>query len=197
MFPPVLGDGHALFMDFGGRIKWLRALDGFLQANRMPNANLARVEEVMSTSKLAAGARPVVEEYFSTPMPKLLVVTASGKGAYWVANPNDIEGARKRVLANCHGEADGATAETTAEPRRYGFHATIKAPFRLAANHSLAELDAALADFCRSAKAPVAPTLCLRTIGSFFVLTPPPEAAGVAALAAAVVTSFDSFRAPL
>jgi pimeloyl-ACP methyl ester carboxylesterase len=107
MFPPVLGDGHALFMDFGGRIKWLRALDGFMQANRMPNANLARVEEVMSTSKLAAGARPVVEEYFSTPMPKLLVVTASGKGAYWVANPNDIEGARKRVLANCREKSGG------------------------------------------------------------------------------------------
>jgi dienelactone hydrolase len=107
MFPPVLGDGHALFMDFGGRIKWLRALDGFMQANRMPNANLARVEEVMSTSRLAAGARPVVEEYFSTPMPKLLVVTASGKGAYWVANPNDIEGARKRVLANCREKSGG------------------------------------------------------------------------------------------
>jgi hypothetical protein len=107
MFPPVLGDGHALFMDFGGRIKWLRALDGFMQANRMPNANLARVEEVMSTSSLAAGARPVVEEYFSTPMPKLLVVTASGKGAYWVANPNDIEGARKRVLANCREKSGG------------------------------------------------------------------------------------------
>ena len=107
MFPPVLGDGHALFMDFGGRIKWLRALDGFLQANQMPNANLARVEEVMRTSKLAAGARPVVEEYFSTPTPKLLIVSASGKGAYWVANPNDIEGARNRALAKCQ-EKSGA-----------------------------------------------------------------------------------------
>ena len=107
MFPPVVGDGHALFMDFAGRIKWLRALDGFMQANRMPNANLARIDEVMSTSKLAAGARPVVEEYFSTPMPKLLIVSASGKGAYWVANPNDIEGARNRALAKCREKSGG------------------------------------------------------------------------------------------
>ena len=55
----------------------------------------------MNATKLADSARPVVEEYFSTPMPKLLVITASRKGAYWVANPSDIKGARKRALANC------------------------------------------------------------------------------------------------
>jgi hypothetical protein len=107
MFPPVLGDGHALFAEFGGRVKWLRALDIFLQAQQMPNANLARVEQVMSSTKLAAGTRPVVEEYFSTPTPKLLVVTPSGTGAYWVANPSDIQGARKRVLTTCREKSGG------------------------------------------------------------------------------------------
>ena len=29
MFPPVVHDGHRLFADFGGRVKWLRAVDGF------------------------------------------------------------------------------------------------------------------------------------------------------------------------
>ena len=100
-FPPIMHDGHNLFADFSGRVKWLRAVDRFMQANHMPNANLARVQEVMNATKLADSARPVVEEYFSTPMPKLLVVTASRKSAYWVANPSDITGARKRVLANC------------------------------------------------------------------------------------------------
>jgi hypothetical protein len=76
-------------------------VDGFLQTNGMPNANVARAEMVMSTTKLAARARPVVEEYLSTPAPKLLVATPSGAGAYWVANPNDIDGARKRLLTNC------------------------------------------------------------------------------------------------
>jgi dienelactone hydrolase len=107
MFPPVVHDGHRLFADFGGRVKWLRAVDGFLQTHGMPNANLARAEMVMSTTKLGARARPVVEEYLSTPAPKLLVATPSGAGAYWVANPNDIEGARKRLLTNCR-EKSGA-----------------------------------------------------------------------------------------
>jgi len=114
MFPPVVHDGHRLFADFGGRVKWLRAVDGFLQAHGMPNTNLARAEMVMSTTKLAARSRPVVDEYLSTPAPKLLVATPSGAGAYWVANPNDIEGARKRLLTNCR-ERSGAECTVVME----------------------------------------------------------------------------------
>ena len=114
MFPPIMHDGHRLFADFGGRVKWLRAVDGFLQTHGMPNANLARAELVMSTTKLGARARPVVEEYLSTPAPKLLVATPSGAGAYWVANPNDIEGARKRLLTNCR-EKSGAECTVVME----------------------------------------------------------------------------------
>ena len=114
MFPPVVHDGHRLFADFGGRVKWLRAVDCFLQTHGMPNANLARAEMVMSTTKLAARARPVVEEYLATPAPKLLIATPSGAGAYWVANPNDIEGARKRLLTNCR-ERSGAECTVVME----------------------------------------------------------------------------------
>jgi dienelactone hydrolase len=114
MFPPIMHDGHRLFADFGGRVKWLRAVDGFLHTHGMPNANLARAEMVMSTTKLGARARPVVEEYLSTPAPKLLVATPSGAGAYWVANPNDIEGARKRLLTNCR-EKSGAECTVVME----------------------------------------------------------------------------------
>jgi dienelactone hydrolase len=116
IFPPVVGDGHALYMDFSSRVKWLRALDAFMQAQHLPNTNLARVEEVMSATKLAADTRAVVEEYFSTPTPKLLVMTASGK-ATWVANATDIEGARKRVLTSCR-EKSGADCTVVMEDNR-------------------------------------------------------------------------------
>jgi dienelactone hydrolase len=106
MFPPVLQDGHRLFADFSGRVKWLRAVDRFLATNHMPNANLARIDSVIAAAKLAPGTRPVVEEYLSTPAPKLLVATTSG-GAYWVANQDDIAGARTRVLTRCR-EKSGA-----------------------------------------------------------------------------------------
>jgi hypothetical protein len=61
----------------------------------------------MNATRLAAGTRAVVEEYFSTPTPKLLIATASGKGAYWVANQNDIDGARQRVLTTCREKCGG------------------------------------------------------------------------------------------
>ena len=114
MFPPILHDGHRLFVDFSGRVKWLRALDRFLQAHHMPNANLARIDGVMASAKLAPATRPIVEEYFSTPMPKLLVATASGAGAYWIANPDDIDGARKRALTRCR-EKSGAECTVVME----------------------------------------------------------------------------------
>ena len=83
----------------------------------MPNTNMARVDDVMSTVKLADRTRPVVEEYFSTPAPKLLVVSASRTTAYWIANPTDIDGARKRALARCH-EKSGAECTVVMENNR-------------------------------------------------------------------------------
>ena len=41
-------------------------------------------------------------------------------------------------------------AEITEEPRRYGFHATLKAPFELAEKYSEAELLTAFEDFAAS-----------------------------------------------
>lgn len=114
MLPPVLHDGHRLFVDFRGRVKWLRALDRFLQAHRMPNANVARVDKFMSATRLATSTRPLVQDYLSAPMPKVLVATASGAGVQWVANPVDIDGARKRILANCR-EKSGAECTVTME----------------------------------------------------------------------------------
>ena len=118
MLSPILNDGHNLFADFGGRVKWLRALDRFMQANRLPNTNVARAESVMSAVKLADNTRPVVDEYLSTPSPKLLVASPSGKVAFWIANPTDIDGARKRVLARCSEKA-GADCSVVMENNDY------------------------------------------------------------------------------
>ena len=83
----------------------------------------------------------------------------------------------------------------TAEPRRYGFHATMKAPFRLPRDRGLAELDRVLAAFC-AAIAPVkAMQLKIERLGSFFALTPASSDGPVAALAASVVKRFEAFRA--
>ena len=85
----------------------------------------------------------------------------------------------------------------TAEPRRYGFHATMKAPFRLAEGATLADAEAVLADFCRDAVACPLPSLRVAMLGPFFALVPDPAAKAVNDLAARVVRAFEPLRAPL
>jgi putative phosphonate metabolism protein len=83
----------------------------------------------------------------------------------------------------------------TSEPRVYGFHATLKAPFRLAAGKRVEELAAHLATFAAT-RVPVPITPVVRTIGSFAALVPDPSPP-LERLAAECVRTFDSFRAPL
>jgi len=85
----------------------------------------------------------------------------------------------------------------TAEPRRYGFHGTLKAPFRLVEGTSETELIAAVAEFAarREQLAPI--PLRLATLGGFIALIPAESAPALHGLAASAVEELDRFRAPL
>jgi hypothetical protein len=85
----------------------------------------------------------------------------------------------------------------TVDARRYGFHGTLKAPFRLAPGRTPQELGAALAAFAADRCAVTIPLLTLARLGGFFALVPGAEAKELHSLADDVVTAFDSFRAPL
>ena len=85
----------------------------------------------------------------------------------------------------------------TAAPRRYGFHATLKAPFRLAADTSEAQLVAAFDAFCASRAAFFVPKLEIRQLDGFFALVPAEPHGDLNALAADCVRALDRFRAPL
>ncbi len=83
----------------------------------------------------------------------------------------------------------------TATPRKYGFHGTLKPPFRLSGSRAALEADlAALA--ARTAPAEM-PGLEPGRIGTFLALTPTGDTAPLAALAAACVRDLDPHRAPL
>ncbi len=63
--------------------------------------------------------------------------------------------------------------EQTHEPRRYGFHGTLKAPFRLAEGADETDLFAALARFAAGHHPFELPPLEVRQIGTFIALVPP------------------------
>jgi len=85
----------------------------------------------------------------------------------------------------------------TQEPRRYGFHATLKAPFHLVAGRSEAELIESLGQFAHRRKAVSLIDLDVRALGNFVALTLQEPNEELQALARDCVTHFDRFRAPL
>lgn len=86
-------------------------------------------------------------------------------------------------------------APLTVSARKYGFHATIKAPMTLALD--LAELDAALSSFADEHGPVVLSGLAPRLIEGFLALTTVPQPGLLTAFATEVVEAFEPFRAPL
>lgn len=85
----------------------------------------------------------------------------------------------------------------TAEPRRYGFHATLKAPFTLTAGKTEQELADAFDAFCATTGPVTIPKLCLAGIGPFFALVPDGDSQAIDGLCAEITRAFEPFRAPL
>jgi putative phosphonate metabolism protein len=84
----------------------------------------------------------------------------------------------------------------TESPRRYGFHATLKPPFRLAEGARYEDLQAALHDFARGHNNFETPRLHVAPLGRFLALTLSEPSEELHSLAADCVGAFDPFRAP-
>jgi putative phosphonate metabolism protein len=84
----------------------------------------------------------------------------------------------------------------TRAPRTYGFHATLKPPFRLQPPCTEAELIAALHDFAGRMHAPAAINPVVGALGRFIAILPAHPCPALDQLAADCVTAFDRFRRP-
>lgn len=87
--------------------------------------------------------------------------------------------------------------ELTSDPRKYGFHATLKAPITLADDKREAELVEAFERFAATPRE--IPTIApvVRGIGGFIAVVPQAPVAALTRLADDCVRDFDGFRAPL
>lgn len=84
----------------------------------------------------------------------------------------------------------------TAAPRKYGFHATLKAPFRLDGGAAPADLRAAMRALASDLPPVRLDGLSVRRLGAFIALTPDGPVDALNALAGRIVTDLDRFRAP-
>ncbi len=86
--------------------------------------------------------------------------------------------------------------DITMTPRKYGFHGTLKPPFRLADGLSLDELRASVADLAGRCAPAQSGGLTLTTMGGFLALTPTGDLTALARVASTCVRDLDAFRAP-
>jgi putative phosphonate metabolism protein len=87
--------------------------------------------------------------------------------------------------------------ELTRDPRKYGFHATLKAPLSLAAGKTEDDLLAACEGFAKTSRPIPLIKPVVGSISGFIAVVPAQRSAELERLAADCVSEFDAFRAPL
>lgn len=86
--------------------------------------------------------------------------------------------------------------DITMTPRKYGFHGTLKPPFRLKDGQTMGRLETAVAELAASLAPAVCDGLALTRLGRFLALTPRGNTDSLSRVAAACVRDLDGFRAP-
>ena len=87
--------------------------------------------------------------------------------------------------------------DLTQDPRKYGFHATLKAPLALAEDKTETELVAACAAFAAKPRTIPVVKPVVNSISGFIAVVPAERSAELERLADDCVSAFDAFRTPL
>ncbi|MFO1151294.1 MAG: alpha/beta fold hydrolase [Alsobacter sp.] len=101
MLPPVSDDGHRLFSNIEGRLRWWPEVDRFLRTLGLPTWPEGLVDEIMKSQQIDPRHRPSVERYVSAPGEKALVKAANGAAVYWWAGAETEDEAARRALSSC------------------------------------------------------------------------------------------------
>ena len=109
----------------------------------------------------------------------------------------DAETRAEVAIPPVDGFSADALLAATAEPRIYGFHATLKAPFHLIEGADEAGFLSAVRAFAANVAPFEIPRLAVNAIGAFIALTPAEPCEPLQALAKHTVTILDAFRATL
>jgi putative phosphonate metabolism protein len=116
-------------------------------------------------------------------------------GAGWLGRDESLDGAPPEFVAPMLPAPE--RHRITTQARRYGFHATLKAPFRLRAGVTPAELLARTRSLAQRLRpVPLSP-LQVRRLGPYVVLLTADHHAAVSDLASACVIELDDLRQPL
>lgn len=123
--------------------------------------------------------------YFAPPEHSPLNRLASA----WLGRAPEVEGMRGEF-------SEQEWLAATADPRVYGFHATLKPPFRLACDATEEDLIESVHAFAAAHGPFIAPPLRVRSLSRFLAMTLSAPCREFEALAADCVRELDRFRLP-
>lgn len=135
-------------------------------------------------------SRPRYALYYA-PRSEEGLATAASRWLGW--NP---DGGRAQPRPHLNGIDANRLAEITAEPRRYGFHGTLKPPMALVDDASESDLLAAVGTFAARLKPIRIGSMVLSNLSGFFALVPQSRSVELQELADRCVVEFDEFRRP-
>ncbi|MEI6733880.1 MAG: DUF1045 domain-containing protein [Comamonadaceae bacterium] len=116
-------------------------------------------------------------------------------GAHWLGRDECQDAALTQPVSSQAELAD--LSSITAEPRRYGFHATLKAPFHLRGKRTVDELAVRMEMMAKTLKPVDLGPLRAIMLGNFVALVPVKRFDPTASLATSCVLGLDDLRAPL
>ncbi len=128
--------------------------------------------------------------YFAPPSDSLLWTA----GVRWLGR--DPETGETLAPPAVHGLPAARQSQLTEAARRYGWHATLKAPFTLAEGLSRDDLLAEVERFCARRESFPLPPLTVAVLDGFLALVPATLSGMLQQLAADCVEFFDPLRAP-
>ena len=116
-------------------------------------------------------------------------------GSQWLGRC--AAGGTLKPMPLINGISDDEFRQATAAPRRYGWHATLKAPFTLASGTTESELRAALQTIAASASTFEMPPMKVALLDDFLAIVPQPTSEAANTLAARCVMELQPLAGPL
>jgi dienelactone hydrolase len=101
MYDKLGNDGHHLFSDATGRLRWLMEMDAFLTFHDLPATKRERIAELLKLLKLDSRNVAFVDQYLAAPTSKVMVQTPDGQNYMTQYGASTIELARNAALKTC------------------------------------------------------------------------------------------------
>jgi putative phosphonate metabolism protein len=128
---------------------------------------------------------------YYAPRPEEGLAVAASQWLGWNPEPG-----RARAVPLSSGIDPERLGELTAEPRRYGFHGTLKPPMVLANEVSESDFLAVVGRFAAGQRSLTVPSIKLAELSDFLALVPTARSPDLQDLADRCVIEFDEFRRP-